>query len=88
MFLVTDERLRLYSPPVQIIMLGVALVGLFVLFRYTFWEEFQKVFFTDEPREHSDYAGAVLGIANIIVIVITIYRFLIRAAAEVKKKLK
>jgi amino acid permease len=86
MFLVSDEHLRPYAPPVQIIMLAVALfVCCFVLY-YTFWEEFYKILFTEEPRVPSDYAGFLLAVACIIVIIMTAYRLLDRIAKEVGRK--
>lgn len=88
MFLVTEERLRNYAPPIQILMLAVALVGVILFFYYSFWETTYKIVFTDEPRQNSDYAAFALGIANIIVIVSTVFRLLRHSAEELKKKLK
>ena len=88
MFLVTEERLKYYAPPIRILMLAVAVVLVTVLFYYTFWESFYKIVFTDEPRVGADYAAFVLAICNILVIVITIFRLLRHSAEELKKKLK
>ena len=86
MFFVSDENLRSYSRPVQILMLSVAFVVLCVFFRLTFWAEFSKVLFTSEPRVPSDYAGFVLGICNVIVICITLYRIVRRVMFELKTR--
>jgi hypothetical protein len=86
MFLVSDERLRLYAPPVQILMLGVALVACCLILYSTFWEEFHKIVFTEEPRVAPDYAGFLLAISCIIVIITTAYRHLERVAKEIGRK--
>jgi hypothetical protein len=86
MFLVSDEHLRRYAPPVQIIMLGIALLVCCLVFYSTFWEEFYKILFTEEPRAPSDYAGFLLAVASIIVIITTAYRLLDRIAREVGRK--
>ena len=88
MFLVTDERLKFYPPPIQILMLAMALALLVVFFYYSFWDSFYKIVFTDEPRVGSDYAGFALAIAIIIVIIETILRLLKHTAGELKKKLR
>jgi multidrug resistance efflux pump len=74
MFLVTEERLMNYAPPVQIMMLLAALIGAVMIVYYTFWEEFYKVMFTDEPRVGADYVGVILAVAGFIVILDTVYR--------------
>ena len=86
MFFVSDENLRSYSRPVQILMLTVALVVLCFLFRFTFWAEFSKALLTSEPRVPSDYAGFLLGICNVIVICITLYRIARRVMFELKTR--
>ena len=88
MFLVTDERLKFYPPPIQILMIAMALALLVVFFYYSFWDSFYKIVFTDEPRVGSDYAGFALAIAIIIVIIETILRLLKHTAGELKKKLR
>jgi amino acid permease len=74
MFLVSDERLRVYAPPVQILMLIVAVIGCCVILYLTFWEEFYKIVFTDETRVPSDYPGFILAVTCLITIAITLYR--------------
>ena len=88
MFLVTDERLKFYPPPIQILMLAMALALLVVFFYYSFWESFYKIVFTDEPRVGSDWAAFALAIACILVILETILRLLKHTANELKKKLR
>ncbi|EAY20539.1 hypothetical protein TVAG_239120 [Trichomonas vaginalis G3] len=88
MFLVTEEQLRNYAPPIQILMLAMALALVAVFFYYSFWESFYKIVFTDEPRTGADYAAFALSIGNIIVIISTVFRLLKHSADELKKKLK
>ena len=88
MFLVTDERLKFYPPPIQILMLAMALALLVVFFYYSFWESFYKIVFTDEPRVGSDWAAFLLSVACIIVIIETVFRLLKHTANELKKKLR
>jgi hypothetical protein len=85
MFLVSDERLRGYALPVQILMLGLALAACVWVFFNSFYEEFHKIVFTDEPRVPSDWAGFLLACANIFVIGITGYRFLVRVARQLSQ---
>lgn len=88
MFLVTEEQLRKYPPPLQILFLAIALCAVIVLFYYSFWEYFYKVIFTDEPRVGADYPAFALAICNIIVIITTIFRLLRHSADELKRRLK
>jgi hypothetical protein len=85
MFLVSDERLQLYALPVQVLLLSIALAVVIWLFFTSFYEEFHKIVFTDEPRVPSDYAGFLLCCANIIVIIATAYRLLKRVAKLLNK---
>jgi hypothetical protein len=60
-----------------------------LVFSSTFWEEFHRILFTEEPRAPSDYTGFLLAIASIIVIITTDYRLLDHIARlsvqEIKK---
>lgn len=88
MFLVTEERIKNFPGPVQILFLCIALAGVCALFYYSFWEAFHKVLFTDEPHDASDIAAVILAFCNILVIVTTAVRILKHTADEIKKKLK
>lgn len=76
MFLIQEDVIKKYPPPVRVLLLGIALLILSLVFYNFFYEVIYKIFFTDEPREPSDYAELVLAIAIIMVIVSTFLRFI------------
>ena len=86
MFLVSEERLKHFSPPVRILLLAIALVCVSIMFYMTFYEAVYKILMTDEPRVGADYAAFILGCCNILVIVTTAFRFLRHSAEELTKK--
>ena len=88
MFLVSEERLSHYAPPIRILMLGIALAVAILIFYYSIWDLFYKIVFTDEPRVPADYAGFCVSIACLFVIISTAIRLIRHCADEVQKKLQ
>ena len=88
MMFVSEERLKKYPRKIRIILLTCAIFGLFILLYLTFWNEFYLVLFTDDPKEPSDYAGFVLALCIIIVIINTFYRIFKLSSRELERKFK
>lgn len=88
MFLVSEERLSHYAPPIRILMLGAAILITFSIFYYTLFDIFYKIVFTDEPRVPADYAGFCISLACLFVIASTSVRFIKHCATLARNKLK
>lgn len=76
MFLIQEDVIKDYPPPVRALLVGIALVILSLVFYSYFYEDIYKILFTDEPKEPSDYAEFVLAIAIVIIIISTLFRFI------------
>ena len=76
MFLIQEDVIKEYPPPVRVLLVGIALLILSLVFYNYFFEDVYKILFTDEPKEPSDYAEFVLAIAIVIVMISTLLRFI------------
>lgn len=85
MILLTEERVRAYPPIVKASLLIFAVVVMSLVFRITFWREVHIVFFTDARKLPSDYAGAFIGVANAMVIILTVGRIAV-VLSELRKR--